>query len=73
MGSHFENYPCVLVRPYTSVSDSVSKSVNIRLYDFEAFIAQLGALCCNWVSSKYQEVESSHLVTDYKHNFSLLN
>ena len=28
--------------------------------------AQLGALCCNWEIRKYQEVERSHLVTDYK-------
>ena len=34
---------------------------------------QLGALCCNLELRKYQEVESSHLVTDYKHNLSLLN
>ena len=34
---------------------------------------QLGALCCNLELSKYQEVESSHMVTDYKHNLSLLN
>ena len=26
--------------------------------------AQLGALCCNWELRKYQEVESSHLVSD---------
>ena len=32
--------------------------------------AQLGALCCNWELSKYQEVESSNLVTDYKHILS---
>ena len=35
------------------------------------YTAQLGALCCNLELSKYQEVESSHLVTDYKHNLSL--
>ena len=36
-------------------------------------IAQLGALYCDWELRKYQEVESSHLVTDYKHSLSLLN
>ena len=30
-------------------------------------------LCCNWELGKYQKVESSHLVADYKHNLSLLN
>ena len=31
-----------------------------------ASITHLGALCCNLELSKYQELESSHLVTDYK-------
>ena len=30
-------------------------------------------LCCNCGLRRYQEFESSHLVTDYKHNLSLLN
>ena len=35
--------------------------------------AQKGTLCCIRELQKYLEVESSHLVTDYKHNLSLLN
>ena len=33
--------------------------------------SQLGALCCNLILGKYQKVESSHLVPDYKHTFKL--
>ena len=40
---------------------------------FETSTAQLIAPCFNLELRKYQEVESSHLVTDYKHNLSLLN
>ena len=36
-------------------------------------IAQLGALCCIMESSNYLEVEISHLVTDHKHNLSIIN
>ena len=32
----------------------------------------IGKLCCNCGLNKYQKVESSHLVTDYKHNLSNL-
>ena len=39
----------------------------------EYYNAQLGTLCCIWELSKYLEVESSHLVKDYKHNLSILN
>ena len=35
--------------------------------------AQYVKLCCNCGLRRYQEIESSHLVTDYKHNLSLLN
>ena len=35
--------------------------------------SQLGALCSNMELRKYQGVERSHLVTDYKYNLSLLN
>ena len=35
--------------------------------------AQLGALCCIRELSKYLEVEISNLVTDYKHNVSIIN
>ena len=40
-------------------------------YGAKDYFAQLGTLCCNWVLSKYQEVDSSNLVTDYKHNLKL--
>ena len=35
--------------------------------------AQLGALCCIRELSKYLEVESRHLVTDYKQDYSMIN
>ena len=35
--------------------------------------AQLGTLCCNWELGIYHELESSHIVSHYKHNLSLLN
>ena len=33
----------------------------------------LGTLCCIRESSKYLEVEISHLITDYKNNLSIKN
>ena len=36
-------------------------------------IAQKVKLCCNCGLGIYQEIESSHLVIDFKHNLSLLN
>ena len=35
--------------------------------------AQLGALCCIKELRKYLEIDSSHLVTDYKHDLSIIN
>ena len=38
-----------------------------------ALTAQKVKLCCNCGLRRYQELASSHFVTDYKHNISLLN
>ena len=56
------------------VNDRFSHSTNSRIIQelvlaqscLVSYSAQLGALYFNWELRKYQEVESSDLVTDYK-------
>ena len=53
-GTYFTVYSDL--SPYT---DTVYHASGTAYYS-----AQLGALCCHWNLSKYQEFDSSHLVTE---------
>ena len=49
-------------------NDSEMVAFHWNSFDYQANFC----LCCHMDSSKYQEVEISHLVTDYEHNLSLV-